>query len=158
MKWHFEKAEAGDFRRINELFTEMLQTIYCTDRVEAYADGALDRFFDGKEDWICTAIEDDKIIAFLSIEVHREDPDFLYLDDLSVTGRCRNRGIGTALIQRAEQYANELGISAIRLHVEKANEAATRLYERLGFSLREDQGNRILMEKNLEKQLTEKTL
>ena len=47
MSWTFEKAEKRDFDRINELFIEMLQTIYDTNQVNGYEEGSLDRFFDG---------------------------------------------------------------------------------------------------------------
>lgn len=74
-----------------------------------------------------------------------------YLDDFSVTAACRGKGIGTKLIGMAEGYAASLGISAVVLHVEKANEGAHRLYSSLGYSDHEDQGNRILMVKELRK-------
>ena len=102
MSWTFGKAEKKDSNRINELFIEMLQTIYNTDQVNGYSDGDLDRFFNGRDEWISIAIDDDKIIAFLSIEVHHEDEEYIYLDDLSVTKQYRNNGIGTKLISNAE--------------------------------------------------------
>ena len=78
MSWTLGKAEKEDSNRINELFIEMLQTIYNTDQVNGYSDGDLDRFFDGRDEWISIAIYDDKIIAFLSIEVHHEDEEYIY--------------------------------------------------------------------------------
>lgn len=150
MSWTLGKAEKRDFNRINELFIEMLQTIYNTNQVNGYSDGDLDRFFDGRDEWISVAIdEEDNIIAFLSIEVHHEEEEYIYLDDLSVTKQYRNNGIGTKLISNAEAYATEINIHAIRLHVEKSNTAAFRLYERLGYEIYEDQGNRYLMIKNI---------
>lgn len=47
MSWTLRKAEKKDSDRINELFIEMLQTIYNTDQVNGYSEGDLDRFFDG---------------------------------------------------------------------------------------------------------------
>ena len=72
MNWTLEKAEKKDFDRINDLFVEMLQTIYRTDQVNGYPDGALDRFFADGDEWICIAKDEDQILAFLSIEVHHE--------------------------------------------------------------------------------------
>jgi len=149
MSWTLGKAEKEDSNRINELFIEMLQTIYNTDQVNGYSDGDLDRFFDGRDEWISIAIDDDKIIAFLSIEVHHEDEEYIYLDDLSVTKQYRNIGIGTKLISNAESYAKDINIHTICLHVEKSNTAAFRLYKRLGYEIYEDQGSRYLMVKNL---------
>ena len=150
MNWALGKAEKRDFNRINELFIEMLQTIYDTNQVNGYLDGDLDRFFDGRDEWISIAIDDeDKIIAFLSIEVHHEDKEYIYLDDLSVTKQYRNNGIGTKLISNAEAYATEINIHTICFHVEKTNIAAFRLYERLGYEIYEEQGSRYLMIKNI---------
>lgn len=149
MSWTLGKAEKKDSDRINELFIEMLQTIYHTDQVTGYSDGDLDRFFDGRDEWISIAIDEDRIIAFLSIEVHHEEEEYIYLDDLSVTRQYRNKGIGTELIRRAEVYAKEIRIPTICFHVEKSNTAAFRLYERLGYHIYEDQGNRYLMMKSI---------
>lgn len=149
VNYTFGKAEKDDFHRINELFVEMLQTIYQTDRVTGYCDGALDRFFDGRDEWISIAMDADQIIAFLSIEVHHEEKPFLYLDDLAVTKQYRNQGIGTKLIRNAESYAKDIHIPAICFHVEKTNTAAFRLYQRLGYAIFEDQGNRYLMLKSV---------
>ena len=145
----FGKAEKKDFHRINELFVEMLQTIYQTDQVTGYPDGALDRFFDGRDEWISIAKDNDQIIAFLSIEVHHEDEEYIYLDDFSVTKQYRGQGIGTAMIRSAETYAKEIHIPTICFHVEKSNTAAFRLYERLGYQVLEDQGSRYLMMKKI---------
>lgn len=145
----FGKAEKKDFDRINELFVEMLQTIFHTIQVTGYSDGDLDRFFDNRDEWISIVKDNDIIIAFLSIEVHHEDIEYIYLDDLSVTKQYRNNGIGTKLICTAENYAKEIGISTIYLHVEKSNVAAYRLYERLGYEIYEEQKNRFLMIKNV---------
>lgn len=149
MGWKFGKAQKSDFNRLNDLFKEMLRTIYRTEEVSGYSEGDLDRFFEGHDEWISVAIDDnDDIIAFLSMEVHREEHDFVYLDDLSVTSAYRNKGIGTELIQNAEAYAGELNIHTIRFHVEKTNTEAIKLYKRLGYGVEEDQGNRYLMVKN----------
>ena len=149
MSWTLARAEKKDSNRINELFIEMLQTIYNTDQVNGYSDGDLDRFFNGGEEWISIAVDNDNIIAFLSIEVHHEDEEYIYLNDLSVTEQYRSKGIGTELIRTAEVYANEINIHAICFHVEKSNVAAFRLYERLGYTIFADQGSRYLMIKSI---------
>ena len=149
MSCSFGKAEKKDFPRINELFVEMLQTIYQTDEVAGYPEGALDRFFAGKDEWISIATDNGQIVAFLSIEVHHEENEFIYLDDFSVTQQYRNRGIGKSMIHIAESYAKEIHIPAICFHVEKSNTAAFRLYDRIGYQVQEDQGSRYLMMKTI---------
>ena len=151
MDYILRKAKSADTIRIEELFVEMLKAIYHTDDVESYESGYLDKFFVGKEDWICVAEYKNDVVAYLSIEVHR-DENFIYLDDLSVAEGFRNKGIGTKLIHAAEKYAEEIGITKIVFHVEKANEDAYRLYLRLGYSEDADEGSRIRMNKSIRRE------
>lgn len=132
---------------INELFEEMLRSIYHTQNVEGYEDGYLKQFWNGGENRIFLA-EDDEVVAFLSVQVYREPERYLYLDDFSVTERCRNRGIGTELMHMAEAYAKEIELPAIILHVEKSNAGAFHFYERLGYSIFRDDGSRYLLKKD----------
>ena len=148
MNYVLRKATSADAIRIEKLFVEMLKAIYHTDDIEGYKNGYLDKFFSDKEDWICVAEYDNDVVAFLSIEVRR-DEDFIYLDDLSVAEGYRNKGIGTTLIHIAEKYAEEIGITKIVFHVEKANKGAYRLYSRLGYSEDADEGSRIRMNKSV---------
>ena len=148
MDYILRKAKSADTIRIEELFVEMLKAIYHTDDIEGYETGYLDKFFLDKEDWICVAEYENDVVAFLSIEVHR-DGNFVYLDDLSVAEGCRNKGIGTKLIHAAEKYAEEIGITKIVFQVEKENEDAYRLYSRLGYSEDADEGSRIRMNKSV---------
>lgn len=135
-------AVPGDEKRIRELFIEMLQTICQTEDVQGYGTDSLDRYWNDGEDRIYVA-EDNEVVAYLSVEVHREEKgDYVYLDDLSVTGKCRGRGIGSTLIHCAEAYAETIGISTILFHVEKANTAAFQLYKRLGYQIYRDDGSR----------------
>ncbi len=148
MDYFLRKAKSTDTIRIEELFIEMLKAIYHTDDVEGYETGYLDKFFLDKEDWICVAEYENEVIAFLSIEAHR-DEDYIYLDDFSVAEGYRNKGIGTKLIHAAEKYAEEIGITKVVLHVDKANGDAYRFYSRLGYSEDADEGSRIRMNKSV---------
>ena len=148
MDFIYRKAKSSDSERIAELFEEMLRSIYQTKDVEGYEDGYLDRFFSEGDDLIYVAELGNEVVAFLSIEVYRED-GYIYLDDLSVTAAYRDQGIGTKLVSLAEDYAESTGIPAIVLHVEKTNESAHHLYRKLGYADHEDQGKRILMVKEL---------
>lgn len=101
MGYRIRIAIPQDEQRIRELFTEMLQTIYHTEDVKGYESGYLNRYWTNGEERILVA-EDESVVAFLSIEVHHEqEADYAYLDDLSVTERYRNIGIGSALNPRS---------------------------------------------------------
>jgi len=149
MAWEIRKAVKEDEIKIKELFIEMLQTIYSNKNVTGYEDGYLDKFFDNREDWICVAEANGSVVAYLSIEVHHEQEDFIYLDDLSVSEKYRGNGIGTELIKTAERFAKEIDISTVVFHVEKSNSSAFKLYERLGYSIMNIDGTRFGMIKRL---------
>ncbi len=148
MNYKIRVAVPDDELKISELFLEMLRAIYHTDEVNGYEEGELDRFFTGNEDRIYVA-EDGDVVGFLSVEVHHEEEDFIYLDDFSVAEAYRNKGIGTKLLMTAEEYARTINISPVFLHVEKSNGAALRLYERSGYSIDRDDGNRYMLRKAL---------
>lgn len=143
------KAVKEDFGRINELFVEMLRTIYSKEDMQGYKDGDLDYYFSGGEDWICVAEIDGKVEAFLSIEVHREEQNYLYYDDFNVSQTFRGQGIGSALMEKAEEFCRMLGFSAIVLHVEETNTRARTLYEKKGFTLLRNDGTRLCLIKHL---------
>lgn len=71
--------------------------------------------------------------------------DAISFIDIALLPQYRNAGIGTSLIKGllSEAVAKNL---PIRMHVRKANVNALRLYERLGFSVRGDDGMYLRME------------
>lgn len=144
MNFTLRKACSDDKKRIEELFIAMLESIY-TEAQSGYETGYLNKFFTGGDDWICVAECNDTIIGYIAIEVHNESEKFVYLDDISVSEAFRSQGIGSALIKKAESYAAEKNAAYIALHVEVSNTSALKLYERLGYSVRRNEENRLFM-------------
>lgn len=65
-----------------------------------------------------------------------------YLYALRVRPEFRNRGIGTQLVREAESILRQRGFARALISVAKDNDAARRLYERLGYEVfGEDAGN-----------------
>jgi ribosomal protein S18 acetylase RimI-like enzyme len=58
---------------------------------------------------------------------------YLLVDQISVRPAAQGRGVGTALIQRAELLAKELGVQKIQLDSWDFNSKAHGFFERLGF-------------------------
>ena len=146
----FRVATAGDEAAIRRLFVEMLRTIFHTQEVEGYPAGYVGRFFTGGEDEILVAEQAGAVVGFLYWERPREgEPPFRYLDDFSVAAACRGQGIGSRLLDMAEEYAAALGLGEIHLHVERDNHGARRLYRRRGFGVLAEQGARLLLGKKL---------
>jgi ribosomal protein S18 acetylase RimI-like enzyme len=55
------------------------------------------------------------------------------LEDMIVTARLRRQGIGRTLIEVAEKWAKEHGLTRLQLLAESDNEAALSFYERTGW-------------------------
>ena len=49
----------------------------------------------------------------------------------------RGRGLGALAVATAEAAARRLGVRAVHLEVDTTNDRARRLYERVGFTLRQ---------------------
>ena len=91
------------------------------------------------------AESDSEVIGFISVEVHREEHEYIYLDDFSVSVNKRGNGIGNALLGEAEEYGKGVKVSASLLHVEKSNDRAFNFYKRNGYDVFEEQDNRLLL-------------
>ena len=150
MEYAIRTAVVADEKKIRELFVEMLRTIMHTESPDGYEEGYLDKYWGSGEDRIYIADAGGEAVGFLSAEVYHDPVDHVYLDDFSVTAGYRNRGIGSALLRAAEAYAGETGSRAVLLHVEKTNTSAMRFYERSGYSVFRDDGDRFLLKKDME--------
>jgi ribosomal protein S18 acetylase RimI-like enzyme len=60
-----------------------------------------------------------------------------WIEDVVVDGDARGRGVGDALNRHAIDLAYALGASTVDLTSRPSREAANRLYQRLGFELRD---------------------
>lgn len=88
---------------------------------------------------IFVAEADDAVVGFVGVLARVvPEPDegqaYAYVSDLVVLPAYRRRGIGRALLGRAETYARREGASTLRVGVLAKNEAAARLYRGIGFS------------------------
>jgi len=61
--------------------------------------------------------------------------DDLHINNVAVAPASRDAGVGTALLREVLREGARLGARRATLEVRRSNEAARRLYERLGFSL-----------------------
>jgi streptothricin acetyltransferase len=65
----------------------------------------------------------------------RGQPDAALLWDLRVAPAARRHGVGTALLQAAENAAVQRGARSLRVETQQINVAACRFYRRNGFSI-----------------------
>jgi len=61
---------------------------------------------------------------------------FAYIDDIAVDVKFRRQGVGTALIEKAKQWARGIGFPGIMLETQDVNVGACKLYENCGFKLK----------------------
>ncbi|MDI4647174.1 GNAT family N-acetyltransferase [Cohnella hashimotonis] len=78
------------------------------------------------------ASEGSKVRAFLHLIIQH---DTLFVDLLAVDRSCQGKGYGSRLMNGAERHARNLGCLRARLYVDEGNEAGTRFYRRLGYSV-----------------------
>ncbi len=84
---------------------------------------------------------DGKMVGTLRL-VENQDEIFLAL--IEIHPDHQNHGLGTTIIQDILTEAHQRSLPVL-LHVLKANEAARRLYERLGFAIIEEREERYIM-------------
>ena len=112
-------------------------------RGEAVADAYLDRMFGRCATWagrVFVAELERRVVGFVCVwgRVPPQEPDepqreYAYVSDLVVLPAWRRRGIGRALLQRAEAYARSVGMDAIGIGVMAANRDARALYDAAGY-------------------------
>jgi putative acetyltransferase len=83
---------------------------------------------------VLVAEVDGQIVGRLSVS-RDQHPASRHVADLGlmVAAAQRRRGIGRALLEGAVDWAREVGVTKLELHVFPWNEPAIRLYERFGF-------------------------
>jgi ribosomal protein S18 acetylase RimI-like enzyme len=75
---------------------------------------------------------------------HRLGADEVYIEMLGVAPAWRGSGLGEALITYAKSVAQTQGATRLTLHVTCGNQAALKLYRKMGFEITRQQKNRVL--------------
>lgn len=86
------------------------------------------------------ALQDEQVVGFLSLWREKPGPEaisdpheFYYISDLVVLPEYRGKGIGRALVEKAEVFASEHGIAVMKVSVLARNSASLQVYRALGF-------------------------
>jgi GNAT superfamily N-acetyltransferase len=92
----------------------------------------------GGESAIFVAVDDNgRSLGFIHLTTaddYYDDRITAHVADLVVARDAGGRGVGTALLDRAEQWAREQGFAMLTLNVFTANRRARNLYARRGFA------------------------
>lgn len=76
------------------------------------------------------AEQDGKILGYLGMKPILDEG---YISNVAVTSSARDKGIGSALLEKLTSYAKENGIKTISLEVRPSNAPAIALYEKFGY-------------------------
>ena len=98
----------------------------------------LSRIVDDSATTLFVAREGDRIVGMLTLAAFRI-PTALraFIEDVVVDEAARGTGVAAALVQAALDRAAELGARTVDLTSRPDREAANRLYQRMGFEVRE---------------------
>ena len=69
------------------------------------------------------------------IVLRRDWNRYAFIEDICVSRAARGQGIGTALVQRAMEWAKGAGLSGLALETQDNNVLACRFYAKCGFSI-----------------------
>ncbi|MFE3370719.1 GNAT family N-acetyltransferase [Streptomyces sp. NPDC059173] len=89
---------------------------------------------DGREPTFLALTPDGTLAGFVSVSYARWNRR-LTIEDIEVAPAHRGRGVGRALMSRAEEFARERGAGHVWLEVSNINAPAIHAYRRMGFSL-----------------------
>lgn len=96
--------------------------------------------FNDKNVKVLIAFMDSKAVGYVIAKLlKREDNVFIYpskfieIDQIVVTEKYRNKGVGKELVEEVKNYAKSLGINLILLSVLAKNTSAIKAYANMGF-------------------------
>lgn len=145
------EAEIGDLHALatllvafNAVHASVLPCVYQPVIVDAETIDYLRRVMALEQTHVFVAVSDGQVAGMLILQrdttpltpVH-VPRQWISISAVVVGETVRRQGIGTALIQHAQAWALERGITTVELIVAEGNAAAIAWYERLGFSTRE---------------------
>jgi ribosomal protein S18 acetylase RimI-like enzyme len=102
--------------------------------VREWVVGSIDSAVKGRGS-VFVAVDGDEVVGFVSCSERRHFAGAAdaYIGELVTAAGAEGRGVGRAMLDRAEQWARERGYERITLETGARNTRALRLYEHLGW-------------------------
>lgn len=127
-RWHALAEEMEPYDELNALADA---------DVEALAESGFRSHLDDDETTEYLIVHDDETIGFLTLR-ESEHPAQKYARSLRIVNLAideghRNRGHGTAVVERVEELARERGCDHLKVPCEWENDGARRFYRESGF-------------------------
>lgn len=129
----FEAKEVTD--ELEEAFRRLVPQLSASAAVPGRKE--LQEIVDSPAVILLMARDEGRIVGSLSLVVFRNPTGIrAWIEDVIVDEAARGRGIGEAITRAAIERAREVGARTVDLSSRPAREAANRLYQRMGFELR----------------------
>lgn len=138
MEYEYRIAERGDCGQLARTAKEIWEEHFTPIIGERQVEYMLERF--QSEHALMNALEDnyryylvfdgDELIAYCGVQPRQHE---LFLSKLYVKKQHRGEGISRKLLNKAIEYAKELGTESIRLTVNKQNDHTISVYTYMGF-------------------------
>jgi len=95
---------------------------------------------------LITHQEGESCLGFCFFYCNAEDKQASYITLIGTSRAARGKGVGYGLLQHVLAVTRQRGFSSCQLEVRKANHEAFLFYQKAGFSILEDRGEKYLME------------
>ncbi len=84
---------------------------------------------------VFVAVMDDRVVGFIHVEKYETlyIPAMANILGIAVAGSYQRQGIGRALLEEAEKWAEKKGMNAMRLHSGDTRKEAHKFYRNLGY-------------------------
>lgn len=133
MSFTFRPYEEKDQSKINEIEAASFKDPWPSSFFNYMHDKAPDLFL--------VAREDEEIVGYVVGEIREimfsglsHKSSMGHILNIAVNSRCRNRGMGTRLMQEIEKKYRMRGVARVTLEVRESNTTARSFYQGLGFS------------------------
>jgi ribosomal protein S18 acetylase RimI-like enzyme len=90
---------------------------------------------------VFVAESEQRVAGFISVwakvkakMIEEKEYEYAYISDLVILPAYRGRGLGHALLSKAEEYARAAGATTLRIGVLAKNDVARNLYQKFGFA------------------------
>jgi len=91
-----------------------------------------------------------ELIGLLSVYLNNKKLEVGFINHISVKQQYKGKGIGASLMKSCSEYAKKSGFKYIRLEVANNNIHAKSLYNKHGFTVENEDQNKLQMMKNLQ--------
>ena len=85
------------------------------------------------------------LVGICACYMNNFDSKVAFIAHIAILGTSRGKGLGEYLISHVEQKAKSKGFDCMQLEVSKDNVAAYKFYQKIGYELIEDRGQKLLM-------------